>query len=432
ERERRQRLQQELEELERRAEQAPRAREGRAAETALERELREERERRQRLQQEIEELERRAEQAPAPRATEAAVSPAEMREIVRDAVRQELAREGTTRTPAPSRAAPARTQAAPAADAGLSRAEMRELIREVIRQELEREGVTRPEGAAAPPATAPRAAVPATEPRAAAPALTEERLAQIEQRLAERVENVVAQRYGAVDPVTRQQTVVVPERSGSAAAAALVTEQRLDLLEQRLMARMDALVERRMREELERQRRIEGVGPAPAAEQAVVPRGTTPAAPASVPPPVDPSPTAASVRRPLTLDPERTRAFTGVSFADPQALLGARLNFGPITSSMPLDLVPEVTFGFGDGTSLLLAGNLQYEAGPLTRGTLLTPYVNGGLGLLTSEGLVLNLGYGVSADLGRSALGSVTGFAEHQGIDLYDLHRLLLGVRVRM
>jgi hypothetical protein len=61
--------------------------------------------------------------------------------------------------------------------------------------------------------------------------------------------------------------------------------------------------------------------------------------------------------------------------------------------------------------------------------------VFGGAGLLffskkteardKSEG-VLNLGYGVSKDFG-----TWTGFLEHQGVDIFSLHRVLVGTSMK-
>jgi hypothetical protein len=307
--------------------------------------------------------------------------------------------------------APARID--PLADEGTapSSLELRALVRDAVAEELAREGL------AAPTALQPGAAEPSP---ATAPALTEERLAELERRLADRLEEMVLWRQAAADPIIPQQPLIRPE--GGAVRSPIATEQRIEMLEQRLMA------EQQLRQELERQRLLERRQLA----DPPLPLQPVPAPPAGIAPPVEPPPpTRARVRQPRTLDPDRTRAFSGVRFGSPEAVLGARLDFGPVSDGVPLDLVPEVAMGFGDRTSLLLAGNVQYDLGlPRTGGSPVTPFVNGGLGLLTAEGLVLNLGYGLHTDLGRTRWGSVTGFAEHHGIGLYRIHRLLVGARI--
>lgn len=301
--------------------------------------------------------------------------------------------------------------------ATLSAVELRTLVRDAVAEELAREGL------ASPATLPPGAADPA---RAASPALTEERLAEMERRLADRLEEIVLWRRAAGDPIALQQ----PLRRDDELASRIAAERRIDLLEQQLMARVDLLVERRLREELERQRLLERreLEGSPLPFRSIPP----PPGPAGIAPPVGPAPaTRPGARAPRTLDPDRTRAYSGVTFGSPQAVLGARLDFGSVSEGVPLDLVPEIALGFGDGSSLLLAGNLQYDLGlPLTTGSPVTPFVNGGLGLHTSEGLVLNLGYGFHTDLGGTQWGTVTGFAEHHGIDMYRIHRLLVGVRL--
>lgn len=135
------------------------------------------------------------------------------------------------------------------------------------------------------------------------------------------------------------------------------------------------------------------------------------------------------------------RAYTGGNLDRPrQFLLGGRLDLGPLDPRNPqLRVVPELAVGGGQGgMSVLLAGNLQYDFIPFRlRGTPLQPYGYGGLGLLVltdpnpgraEREAVLNLGYGVNFPVpGRS--GGPRLFLEHQAIDLFDLNRLIIGIR---
>jgi hypothetical protein len=135
------------------------------------------------------------------------------------------------------------------------------------------------------------------------------------------------------------------------------------------------------------------------------------------------------------------RVYTGGNVDRPrQFLLGGRLDLGPLDARNPqLRVVPELAVGGGQaGMSVLLAGNLQYDFIPFeVGGAPLQPYVYGGLGLLAlsdpnpgraEREAVLNLGYGVNFPVpGRN--GGPRLFLEHQAIDLFDLNRLILGIR---
>jgi hypothetical protein len=116
------------------------------------------------------------------------------------------------------------------------------------------------------------------------------------------------------------------------------------------------------------------------------------------------------------------------------------VDLGPLNASNPsLRVMPELAAGGGQGgLSVLLATNLQLDLSSFeVGGAPLQPYVYGGLGLLVltdpnpgraEREAVLNLGYGVNFPVpGRS--GGPRLFLEHQGIDLFDLNRLLIGIR---
>lgn len=144
--------------------------------------------------------------------------------------------------------------------------------------------------------------------------------------------------------------------------------------------------------------------------------------------------------------PADVRVYSGMNVNTPrQGLFGLRADFGRLTRAVPIHLVPELALGVGEaGASYMLAANGQYLLPTLspTRGLMLEPRISLGLGVLwltdapasrpRQEG-VLNLGYGIAGDLsnlfGTSGSYELEGFLEHQGVDLFDLHRLLLGVR---
>ena len=138
---------------------------------------------------------------------------------------------------------------------------------------------------------------------------------------------------------------------------------------------------------------------------------------------------------------EGWRAYTGGNLDRPrQFVLGGRLDLGPLSPRSPaLSVLPELAVGVGDGgVSVLLAGNLQYDFSSFrVGGAPFQPYAYGGLGLLVftdptpgraEREAVLDLGYGVNFPMpGRD--GGPRLFLEHQGIDFFDLNRLLIGVR---
>ena len=142
-------------------------------------------------------------------------------------------------------------------------------------------------------------------------------------------------------------------------------------------------------------------------------------------------------------------AFTGGA----QALLGGRVDLGEVWRSLPgVRLVPEVAFGGGSGgTTTLLAANATYQFGGLALGVLgsVRPHAGAGLGLLhfsrpigdrRGTDLVLNPAYGITLEpafarraLGAASIGGSTPalLVEHQGVGLFDVNRLVLGITWR-
>ncbi len=137
--------------------------------------------------------------------------------------------------------------------------------------------------------------------------------------------------------------------------------------------------------------------------------------------------------------------FTGLGLNKPKQLMLATRGFlGPVAGSDKLLLVPELAFGFGGGgTSTMLTANVEAKLPSFNAsGNKITPHLRLGLGILwlggaagdrqSAEG-VMNFAWGVSSDLNGAgflkSLGSPEVFIEHLAIDLFDLNRIVLGLR---
>jgi hypothetical protein len=133
------------------------------------------------------------------------------------------------------------------------------------------------------------------------------------------------------------------------------------------------------------------------------------------------------------------RPYIGGNFGVPrQFITGLRLDLGPFTAERPeIRLVPEAALGLGQGgQSVMLAANVAYEPdGYLLAGRTLRPYGYAGAGFLfiakppvnrPGREAVVNLGYGLAFPVPNHP---AEFFVEHQGIDLFDLNRLIVGVR---
>ena len=137
--------------------------------------------------------------------------------------------------------------------------------------------------------------------------------------------------------------------------------------------------------------------------------------------------------------------YSGATVTDAaQALVGARLDFGALSPSLPgFRLVPEVAFGVGGGgTSTYIAANALYEVGRLFGGR---PRVSLGAGLLnfsdrvgSRDGLdlVITPAYGLALPLARFTRFRLPGggatspelVVEHQGVGFFDVNRAVVGI----
>jgi hypothetical protein len=130
-----------------------------------------------------------------------------------------------------------------------------------------------------------------------------------------------------------------------------------------------------------------------------------------------------------------------------QFVVGGRFDLGPLgRADSPIHFAPEVAFGGGSGgRSTMLVGNAQYlfRKMRLTNDRTIQPHVYAGVGILnfsnrvgSRDGLqgVINLGYGVSIPLTKNAGNRAAPVLtlEHQGIDFFQLNRLLVGLSWRL
>jgi hypothetical protein len=130
--------------------------------------------------------------------------------------------------------------------------------------------------------------------------------------------------------------------------------------------------------------------------------------------------------------------YSGMAFNEWQALVGGRLDFGPISPSWErVHLEPELALGFFSGaTTLMGAANLQYRFPPASKFRL---FAEGGAGIMYfSEELgrydngfeaVLNFGFGTVVNLSEGSGVRPQLFLEYQGVDLFKNNRLLIGLR---
>lgn len=188
--------------------------------------------------------------------------------------------------------------------------------------------------------------------------------------------------------------------------------------ERRLLDRIEAAVAFRVRDEIARAG-LQG--------DTTLPRTVAPAPPAD---------TATTRFQPRL---RGMRPYAGGNLDRPRQFIGGlRLDLGPFDAARPqVRLIPEASLGVGQGgTSVMLTANVAYEATPLSiRGTSVQPYGYGGAGFLffgraqarrPQREAVVNLGYGIFIPIPNH---SAELFVEHQGIDLFDLNRVLFGVR---
>jgi len=127
---------------------------------------------------------------------------------------------------------------------------------------------------------------------------------------------------------------------------------------------------------------------------------------------------------------ESTEPYLGLqAHEDVQFVLGVRAGMGFIRPDLPLEVIPELAFGFGEGDmSLLLGlnGRYTFDLGGERR---YEPYLQVGAALTNQRLLSINPAYGLKFDVASDDQGNpIRIFVEHQGIQLYDEHRILVGI----
>jgi hypothetical protein len=290
------------------------------------------------------------------------------------------------------------------------------------------------EGAAAGVPTAPAAAagVPAA-PAAAAGGVGALSPAQLSTLIRDAVRDEVRLQTGAL---------AAPAAPGTGLAEA----QRLDLLEQRLLQRIDNTLARQLAAQDRRLAQLEGALRGRAGQTTVIVPERQPIVvapppagyvdPRFAPPVVDPRDPLSYVAEPprSRFEPRYIRPYMGANVNNPtQFVFGSRLDLGPVIDDIPLFLVPEAALGFGDDvTSVLVGGNLQYEFNPVAALAAATPYVHVGLGLWHADRtrVLGNYGLGASFPVGVTPAGPIRIFVEQQGLGLFGRMRLLVGSQV--
>ncbi len=269
-------------------------------------------------------------------------------------------------------------------------------------------------------------------------ALTEAQFAALSGRLQARIDTMLERQ--AQRDLQQQQFLLQQQRQATPAVTPAPAQPALD--ERRLEAMIDDRVElevRRRMAELDNRTPQQIISPADPQVVVVQPgqEGTD-----STRVTVVEVPRRSSVARTI----QSPSAYTGFGLERPkQWILGGRVDLGQASRKVPVHVVPELAFGFGGGTTSLMAAlNVEYRLPSLalSRSVTLVPVTRLGLGIITfsetaggaggTEG-VLNFAYGFSADFGTWSgtewMGQPRIFLEHQGIDLFDLNRLLLGAQ---
>jgi len=216
-------------------------------------------------------------------------------------------------------------------------------------------------------------------------------------------------------PVPRTITIPVPEvgeiilRYGAEYARVGAETVRIDSVSIP-QARIDAMVREAVRQELARA----GVRPGAVVQ------------PQPVTGPVQPAPEGTHIagRRLSALMP-----YTGVQFSPGQILVGLRADLGVISEAIPVDIIPDVTFGYLGGSPTLMAGVNTRFGWNLGMDRNVFPYVEAGAALSNRKFITVNLGYGAEFDIGSgSSVRRV--FIQHRGVNAFREHQFIAGIRL--
>jgi hypothetical protein len=162
----------------------------------------------------------------------------------------------------------------------------------------------------------------------------------------------------------------------------------------------------------------------------------------SAPPPPPPTKPQAQGQRPGTPGPvpQPLTIYSGMSLSPGwQTVIGARYDIGALNPKAPVHIAPEAALGFFGGTTTFMgAANIVFALPPFGGGVRL--HVLGGPGVFwvdddfhdydSGVDFVLNLGVGFTADLAHGDGARPQLFGELQGVDLFNVNRLLFGVKL--
>jgi hypothetical protein len=122
--------------------------------------------------------------------------------------------------------------------------------------------------------------------------------------------------------------------------------------------------------------------------------------------------------------------FAGVQVSSPaQFVVGIRGDLGRIRGPIPLTLLPEISFGVGEGETTLRASVLSRLGWNLGLGHNVTLYGQAGVSVTNRRFLSVDPAYGVTFDaFASSARGPFNLFLEHRGVAFFKENQLLMGV----
>lgn len=136
------------------------------------------------------------------------------------------------------------------------------------------------------------------------------------------------------------------------------------------------------------------------------------------------------VARLFSARPSDIIPFVGVhTGSSTQAVVSARLDLGPLSNGSRLDLVPEISVAIGGGrTTYMGMANARYTF-PGIGGV--RPYAMVGGGLSNDKLLVFGTSVGASMNLRSADRSPLYGFAEVQGLNLFNQQRVMVGLSLR-
>jgi hypothetical protein len=174
---------------------------------------------------------------------------------------------------------------------------------------------------------------------------------------------------------------------------------------------LEALVSEAVRRELERAGVRPGVVVQP---QPVVDPALPPA----------PDPTFFAGRRLNALMP-----YIGFQPSPGELLVGLRGDLGVISEAIPVDIIPDVTFGLFDGSPSLMGGINARFGWNVGMGRNVVPYIEAGAALSSRKFITANLGYGAEFDIGSdSSIRRI--FVQHRGVNAFREHQFIAGIRL--